>query len=157
MSPEKLISLQDRPARREGLLTPVRTDKRTLPPFFLTRKLRRSIERLLPAEHHRRLRLYFATYGCLRCQHNDVIYGGNGFCCHCLRAIAKRLKKVDKELRAKFSDPTPNLEEVYLRPYNSARQLLADLVPKMNKRSAQRKPEPKSPPKVYVKWLAQRS
>jgi hypothetical protein len=157
MSPEKLISLQDRPARREGLLTPVRTDKRTLPPFFLTRKLRRSIERLLPAEHHRRLRLYFATYGCLRCQHNDVIYGGNGFCCHCLRAIAKRLKKVDKELRTKFSDPTPNLEEVYLRPYNSARQLLADLVPKMNKRSAQRKPEPKSPPKVYVKWLAQRS
>jgi hypothetical protein len=153
MPPEKLISLQDRPARREGLLTPVRTNKRTLPPFFLTRQLRRSIERLLPAEHHQRLRLYFATYGCLRCQHNDVIYGGNGFCCLCLRAIAKRLKKVDKELRAKFSDPTPNLEEAYLLPYNSARQLLADLVPKMDKRSTQRKPEPKSPHKVYVKWL----
>jgi len=153
MSPEKLISLQNRPARREGLLTPIRKSKRTLPPFFLTRKLRRSIERLLPAEHHQRLRLYFATYGCLHCHLKDVIYGGNGFCCLCLRAIGKRLRKVDKELRAKLSDRPPDLEEAYLRPYNSARQLLADLVPKMDKRSTQRKPEPKSAPKVYVKWL----
>lgn len=153
MSPEKLVSIQDRPARREGLLMPVRIDKRALPPFFLTRKLRRSIERLLPAEHHQRLHAYFATYGCLHCHHKDAIYGGNGFCRLCLGAIGKRLRKVDKKLRAKLSDHRPDLEEAYLRPYNSARQLLADLVPKMGKRSTQRKPEPKSPPKVYVKWL----
>lgn len=153
MSPEKLINLQDRPARREFVLTPVRASGRTLPPFFLTKTLRRSIERLLPAEHHQRLRLYFATYGCLHCHHKEAIYGGNGFCRLCLGAIGKRLKKVDKELRAKLSDPPPDLEEAYLRPYKSARQLLADLVPKMDKKSTQRKPEPKSPPKVYVRWV----
>src|SRR5713226_7538116 len=111
MSPEKLISFQDRPARREGLLTPVRTNKKILPPFFLTRKLRRSIERLLPADHHQRLRQYFDTHGCLHCQHKDAIYGGNGFCRLCLSAIGKRLKKVDKALRAKLSDPAPDLKE----------------------------------------------
>ena len=132
----------------------VRTKKKSLPPLFLTMKLRRSIERLLPVGHHRRLRLYFDTYGCLRCLHNDVIYGGNGFCHRCLRTIEKRLKKVDRELLARLSDPPPDLEEAYLRPYDSARQLLADLVPKMGKRSTQRKPQPKSPPKVYMKWLA---
>jgi hypothetical protein len=132
----------------------VQTKKKSLPPFFLTMKLRRSIERLLPVGHHQRLRLYFETYGCLRCLHNNVIYGGNGFCRGCLSMIGKRLKKVDRELLARFSDPPPNLKEAYLRPYDSARHLLADLVPKMGKRSAQRKPEPKSPPKVYMKWLA---
>jgi len=146
------MNFRGRPARR-GVLTPVRTNKKSLPPLFLTVKLRRSIERLLPVRHHQRLRLYFDTYGCLRCLHNNVIYGANGFCRRCLIAVEKRLRKIDKELRARPSDPPPDLEEAYLRPYNSARQLLADLVPKMGKRSGQRKPEPKSPPKVYMKWL----
>jgi hypothetical protein len=153
MPPEKPINFHDRPARRGVFLMSVRTNKKSLPPLFLTMKLRRSIERLLPVRHHQRLRLYFDTYGCLRCLHNNVIYGGNGFCNLCLRTIEKRMRKVDRELRARFSDPPPDLEEAYLRPYNSARKLLADLVPKMGKRSTQRKPEPKSPPKVYVKWL----
>jgi hypothetical protein len=153
MSPEKPINFRGRPVRRGVLLMPVRTKKESLPPLFLTMKLRRSIERLLPVGHHQRLRLYFDTYGCLRCLHNNVIYGGNGFCTRCLLTVGKRLKKVDKELRARLSDPPPDLEEAYLRPYNSARELLADLVPKMGKRSTQRKPEPKSPPKVYMKWL----
>ncbi len=146
------MNFRGRPARR-GVLTPVRINKKSLPPLFLTQKLRRSIERLLPVRHHQRLRLYFDTHGCLRCSHNNVIYGANGFCRRCLIAIEKRLRKVDRELRGRLSDPPPDLEEDYLRPYNSARELLADLVPKMGKRSTQRKPEPKSPPKVYMKWL----
>jgi hypothetical protein len=154
MSPEKPINSHGRPARRGVSLTRVRTKKKSLPPLFLTMKLRRSVERLLPVTHHQRLRLYFDTYGCLRCLRKNVIYGGNGFCTRCLNIIHKRLRIVDRELRARFSDPPPDLEEAYLRPYNSARQLLADLVPKMGKRSTQRKPEPKSPPKVYMKWLA---
>ena len=157
MSPEKPIKFHGRPARKGVLLTPVRAGRSSLPPLFLTLKLRKSIERLLPAGHHRRLRLYFDTYGCLRCQHKDTIYGGNGFCRLCLYAIGKRLKKVDKELRARPSDPLPDLEEAYLRPYKSARQLLADLIPKFGKRSTQKKPEPKSPPKVYMKWLTTRT
>jgi hypothetical protein len=156
MSPEKPIKFQGRPARKGVLLAPADTRRGSLPPIFLTRKLHKSIERLLPAGHHLRLRLYFDTYGCLRCLHKDVIYGGNGFCRLCLGAIGKRLRKLDKELRGNLSDPQPDLEEAYLRPYNSARQLLADLIPRFGKRSTQRKPEPKSPTKVYMKWLTQR-
>lgn len=152
MPPEKPMNFRGRPVRR-GILTPVRINKKSLPPLFLTQKLRRSIEHLLPVRHHQRLRLYFDTYGCLRCVHKNVIYGANGFCRLCLNAIEKRLRKIDKELRARPSDPPPDLEEAYLRPYNCARQLLADLVPKMGQRSGHRKPEPKSPPKVYMKWL----
>jgi hypothetical protein len=35
---------------------------------------------------------------------------------------------------------------------NSARQLLADLMPKIGKGTIRKKPEPKSPPKVYLKF-----
>jgi hypothetical protein len=153
MSPKKPIKFPGRPARKGVLLTPALTRRRNLPPLFLTLKQRKSIERLLPSEHHQRLRLYFDTYGCLHCAHKAAIYGGNGFCRLCLCAIGKRLKKVDKELRKRLSDPQPDLQEVYLRPYSSARHLLADLIPKFGKRSIQRKPEPKSPSKVYMKWL----
>jgi hypothetical protein len=142
---------------RKGPLS-VRVGARgSLPPVFLTLKVRKSIEKLLPTEHHQRLRLYFDTYGCLHCRHKDAIYGGNGFCYLCLHAIEKRLKKVDKKLRAMFSDPSADLEEEYLRPYNAARQLLADLIPKFGNRSTQKKHEPKAPTKVYMKWLAYRS
>jgi len=66
--------------------------------------------------------------------------------------IGKRMKKVDKELQARKPVPPPKLEETYLRPYNSARQLLADLMPKIAKGPIRGKPEPKSPPKVYLKF-----
>jgi hypothetical protein len=113
--------------------------------------LRRSIERLLPAGYHQRLRLYFDMYGCLRCLQKDVIYGGNGFCFRCLHGVEKRLKKVDEELRARLPDPPPDPNEAYLRPYNSARKLLADLVIKSVGSSRKRKPEPKSPAQIYLK------
>jgi hypothetical protein len=114
--------------------------------------LRKAIERLLPAGHHQRLRQYFENYGCLRCSRNNVIYGANGFCLLCIRMIGKRLKKVDKELLAREPALPPKLEETYLRPYNSAHQLLANLMPKIGKGPIRKKPEPKSPPKVYMKF-----
>src|SRR5690242_12300150 len=154
MSPKKPVNSRRRLAYRGVLLPRIRTEeKNILPPVFLTRSLRKSIERLLPAGHHQRLRLYFDTYGCLRCSCNDLIYGGNGFCCLCLRMLEKRLSKIDAELRKRVSEPSPDLEEAYMRPYRSARKLLADLVRKTDKRTGQTKPEPKHPPKVYVKRL----
>jgi hypothetical protein len=144
-----------RPARK-GVLSARIGIRRSLPPLFLSSKLRKSIEKLLPTEHHQRLRLYFDTYGCLHCGHKNAIYGGNGFCYLCLHAIEKRLKKVDEKLRVKFSHASPDLKEAYLQPYNSARRLLADLIPKFGKRATQRKLEPKSPTKVYMKWLTSR-
>lgn len=141
-------------AHRGVLLAPPPNDKTNiLPPVFLTRTVRKTIERLLPAGHHQRLRSYFDTYGCLRCSCNDLVYGGNGFCRLCLRMLGKRLLKIDAELRKRFSEIPTQLEEEYLRPYRSARKLLADLVPKTDKRTGQTRPEPKHPPKVYVKRL----
>jgi len=150
------MKFHGRPARK-GLLFMRADTRRSLPPIFLTKKLHKSIERLIPTQHHQRLRLYFDTYGCLHCQHKNVVYGGNGFCRLCLSAIGKRMRKLDKDFREKFSDPSPDLQEEYLRPYSSARHLLADLIPKSGKRSTQRKPEPKSPSKVYMKWLMLRA
>jgi hypothetical protein len=66
--------------------------------------------------------------------------------------IGKRIRKVDEELQARRLVTQPKLEETYLQPYNSARQLLADLIQKTAKRSIRGKPEPKSPPKVYLKF-----
>jgi hypothetical protein len=138
--------------RSLGLVTPARTNAESVPPLFLTIKLRKTIERLLPVEHHERLRQYFNIYGCLRCSRNNVVYGANGFCLLCINMIGKRIRKVDKELQARTPAPPPKLEETYLRAYNSARQLLADLMPKTGKGSIRGKPEPKSPPKVYLKF-----
>ena len=154
MPPKKPIKLSDRQSRTEVLSSPVPANKLCLPPLFVTLKLRRSIERLLPEGHHRRLHLYFDTYGCLRCLRTRVLYGANGFCCYCLRTIEKRLRKIDKELQARAADPPPDPDRAYLRPYDSARQLLADLVPKTGKRSTLRKPGPKSPANVYLRTLA---
>lgn len=155
MPPTKPVKLRRRLAYRCILLPRVRAEEKTLlPPFFVTKSLRKSIERLLPAGHHQRLRLYFDTYGCLRCSCNDLIYGGNGFCAPCLNMLQKRLRKVDAELRERLSETPPDdMQEAYLRPYRSARKLLADLVPKTDKRTGQTKPEPRHPPKVYVKHL----
>jgi hypothetical protein len=141
-----------KPVRRLGQVTRIRTNMGSVPPLFLTIKLRKTIDRLLPVGHHQRLRQYFDTYGCLHCSRNNVLYGANGFCMLCINMIGKRMRKVDKELRARTPPLPPKLEESYLRPYNSARQLLADLTTKIGKGPTRKKPERKSPPKVYLKF-----
>lgn len=146
------MKFNGRPARK-GILFVKDYTRRGLPPLFLTSRLRKSIEKLLPTEHHRRLHLYFDTHGCLHCLRKKVLYGGNGFCRRCLNVITKRLRKVDQKLRTRFSDPSPDLQKEYLRPYSSARHLLADLIHKSGQKVTQRKPEPRSPTKVYMKWL----
>ncbi len=151
MSSEKSIR-SHKPTRKLGLIKPIARNMGRVPPFFLTSKLRKAIERLLPVGHHQRLRQYFEIYGCLRCSRNNVIYGANGFCLLCIRMIGKRMRKVDRELVASEPALPPKLEETYLRPYNSARQLLADLMPKIGKGPIRNRPEPKSPPKVYLKF-----
>jgi hypothetical protein len=141
-----------KPIRRLGRVRPIRAKMGNVPPLFLTIKLRKAIERLLPGRYYQRLRQYFDIYGCLHCSRKNVLYGANGFCMLCISMIGKRMRKVDKELRARKPALPPKLEETYLRPYNSARQLLADLMPKIRKGPIRKKPEPKSPPKVYMRF-----
>jgi hypothetical protein len=141
-----------KPIRRLGRVRPIRANMGSVPPLFLTMKLRKAIERLLPGGYYQRLRQYFDIYGCLHCSRKNVLYGANGFCMLCISMIGKRMRKVDKELPARKPALPPKLEETYRRPYNSARQLLADLMPKIGKGLIRKKPEPKSPPKVYMKF-----
>src|SRR5690349_14493409 len=102
-----------KPIRRLGRVRPIRANTGIVPPLFLTIKLRKAIERLLPARHYQRLRQYFDIYGCLHCSRRNVLYGGNGFCMVCISMIGKRMRKVDKKLRAKKPALTPKLEETY--------------------------------------------
>jgi hypothetical protein len=139
-------------ARRWGRVKPIRANMGSVPPLFLTIKLRKAIERFLPGGYYQRLRQYFDIYGCLHCSRKNVLYGANGFCMRCISMIGKRMRKVDKALRARKPALPPKLEEAYLRPYNSARQLLADLMPNFGKGLIRKKPEPKFPPKVYMKF-----
>jgi hypothetical protein len=97
---EKSINFR-KPSQRFGLVTPARANMESLPPLFPTIKLRKTIERLLPVEHHQRLRQYFDIYGRLRCSRSSVVYGANGFCMLCISMIGKRMRKVDKELQAR--------------------------------------------------------
>ena len=151
MPSEKPVNFRD-PARRLRLLTLARARTQTVPPLFLTKKLRKTIERLLPMGHHERLRRYFDLYGCLHCSRKAVIYGANGFCRACISMIGKRIQKIDKELQARKPATPPKLEEIYLRSYNRARQLLADLKPKTGKRPIHARPDLKTPTKVYLKF-----
>ena len=153
MSPKKPIKQIQYIRRKAPLFVAAPSKMQTLPPLFLTKRIRKTIEKLLPPEHHRRLRLYFETYGCIRCSRNQVLYGGNGICMVCLHTIQKRLRKVDKQLQSTPPEPSPDWRDAYLRPYDTARQLLADLVPKIGRRTKQRIAEPKRPSPVYMKWL----
>ena len=93
MPSEKPVNFRE-PARRLKLLTLARARTQTVPPLFLTKKLRKTIERLLPMGHHERLRRYFDLYGCLHCSRIAVIYGANGFCRACISMIGKRIQKM---------------------------------------------------------------
>jgi hypothetical protein len=135
-----------------GRVTPAGKYLQSVPPLFLTKQLRKNIERLLPIGHHQRLRQYFDTYGCLHCSRRAVVYGANGFCRLCISMLGKRIRKIDKELQARKPVPPPKLEEIYLRSYNRARQLLADLRPTIAKRPIQPRPDLKTPTRVYLKF-----
>src|ERR1017187_4825967 len=86
-----------KPGRRLGQVKAVRAKLGSVPPMFLTVKLRKAIDRLLPAGHHQRLRQYFDSYGCLRCSRSNVLYSANGFCRLCISMLGKRMRKVDKK------------------------------------------------------------
>ena len=143
-SKKSVTALRPSLKRKRPLVFP--RDTRTMPPLFVA-KATRQIDRMLPTRHHERLRKYFETYGCLHCSLKRVVYGANGFCSNCISAIGKRLRKIDKLLKASYSTRLrdEDVRGAYLKPYLSARKLLADLVPKS------RKPDPQLPYAVYLR------
>lgn len=96
------------------------------PPWFLSRSVQRQVEALLPSYYHKRFRLYFGRYGCVRCNRKNVRHAGNGLCEHCIGLIGDRLKRLDAKLKdAIGSDPRAG-NEAFLRRRRTARELLAD-------------------------------
>lgn len=49
-----------------------------IPPWFLSDAVKREVEALLPGYYHKRFRLYFDRYGCVRCNRKRVLYAGMG-------------------------------------------------------------------------------
>jgi len=60
------------------------------------------------------------------------------------------LKKIDREFRTRPPVCQPDAGEQFVRPYRSACELLADLVPKIDRKLRQTRPEPKAVPKIYL-------
>jgi hypothetical protein len=150
MPPKKSLRAQHA-INRNGFLHERREwVKSTLPAMFVNAKLRKAIERLLPVEHYKRLRSYFEVYGCLSCRKKNKLYGANGFCKPCLGTIEKRLRRLDRERKTRAPIPQPDLADRFVRPYRTACELLSDLVPRINPRLGQTKPEPKAQPRVYL-------
>ena len=149
--PSKKSSRPRNPLSRSGFLSAsTERMKPWLSPMFVTIKLRKAIEKLLPVEHYKRLRLYFDTYGCLACRRKAMIYGANGFCKPCLGTIEKRLRILDGKLQASVPVRQPDLADQFVRPYRTACELLADLIPRVSPRLGQTKAEPKALPRVYL-------
>ena len=96
-------------------------------PWFLTKGLRKRVEKLLPRYYHFRLRLYYETYGCISCHHKDRAYGSNGLCRPCHTKIGDRLRSTDARLQRQFNHEQDGAAEEFLRRLESAKELLSDL------------------------------
>jgi hypothetical protein len=96
------------------------------PPWFLSKGVKMQIEALVPPYYHKRFRLYFDRYGCVRCSRKRVLYAGCGLCLPCLGLISDRLKRLDGRLKSLIG-PDPRVSNVaFLRRRRVARELLAD-------------------------------
>jgi hypothetical protein len=97
-----------------------------IPPWFLSGSVRRQVEALLPGYYHKRFRLYFDRYGCVRCSRKRVLYAGSGLCVHCIGLVSDRLKRLDAKLKRMVGvDPWAG-NRAFLRRRRTARELLAD-------------------------------
>lgn len=96
------------------------------PLWFLSRALIRQVEALLPSHYHRRFRLYFDRYGCVRCNRKKVFYGANGLCVSCVGLVSDRLKRLDGKLTKMCGSDPRGPTKAFLYRRQIARELLAD-------------------------------
>ena len=97
-----------------------------VPPWFLSRDLLKQVDALLPSLYHKRFRIYFDKYGCIRCRRKRVLYGANGLCLPCIGLVSDRMDRIDAKLRgAGLLDPK-GPTKAFLRRRQTAREMLAD-------------------------------
>lgn len=96
------------------------------PPWFISREVRKQVGALVPSYYHRRMRVYFEKYGCIRCNQKLVIYAGCGLCAGCIELVGDRLKRIDAKLtKGGGPDPKGPMKPLLYRR-ETARRLLAD-------------------------------
>ena len=97
------------------------------PPWFLEKRLLKKISGMLPDYYHKRLRCYFDSFGCIRCNRTDVIYSCGGLCLQCQWTVNNRLKKSDIEMKRRCGACDEQFPScALLRRYQVARSLLRD-------------------------------
>jgi hypothetical protein len=97
-----------------------------IPPWFLSSSLKRQVDAILPSYYHRRFRMYFERYGCVRCSRKNAIYAGTGLCERCLGLISDRLERVDAKLKMTLRSDREAGNQSFLHRRRTARELLAD-------------------------------
>ena len=97
-----------------------------LQPWFLPQQTAFAIKRLLPPEHHHRMRFYFDDYGCLKCERKNVRYGSNALCKMCAPRIKLKLFFATKR---RWTAVSPDNEPRTCSRMVDAQRLLKDLVP----------------------------
>jgi hypothetical protein len=97
-----------------------------IPPWFLPKPVKRQVEAFLPRYYHKRFRLYFDRYGCVRCSRKRVLYAGSGLCVSCIGLISDRLKRLDAKLKSTIAVNPRMGNQAFLRRRRTARELLAD-------------------------------
>jgi hypothetical protein len=104
-------------------------DSMIFQPWFLPIKTEKAVRRLLPPAYKKKMRDYFAKWGCIRCGKRLGAYGGNGFCIICHNKIHRRVRNCMIE-RANITVPN-QYGAKYLADARNARKLLRGFPPKM--------------------------
>lgn len=71
----------------------LRADELLFQPWFLSFEIAQAIRVLIPPGYQRKMRDYFDSYGCMRCNREDGVYQSNGMCKLCANMIRIRLRK----------------------------------------------------------------
>ena len=95
-----------------------------LQPWFLPKRVGRTIWSLMPADYRKRLHDYFDDYGCMRCNRLDVPYRSNAMCDHCMMLVFNRLQR---SIIRRSADRLPNrYGRELVRKAAQARKLLGE-------------------------------
>lgn len=86
-------SRSPKPGRQEKQEIRLTKQEILLQPWFLPKRVARTIWGLVPADYRKRLHDYFDDYGCMRCSRLDVPYKSNGMCFACFRFVFSRLQQ----------------------------------------------------------------
>jgi hypothetical protein len=90
----KRQSFSKKPARnpQDDTRLPI-SEELFLQPWFVPKSTYLILRSLLPSAQLLKMRYYFEDFGCLRCEHTDVLYGSNGLCEACSGLVRGRVKR----------------------------------------------------------------